>query len=173
MYARPVRSVVKAFVVVLLVALLPYRAASADDLAPFAGKLVISPDAPPTESGELPAYLKANLTKDASYPIVKGPPWSMHIVGVLAKDTKQVTLVIREKPAPVPKPTRPIKNDKPAAKTGPATALVTIDLVPKHRVVMAHTDATVAAGFASGKRYDVRLVAGKVELAKAELVIRD
>ena len=48
--------------------------ARADDLKPYAGKLVISPDAPPTESGELPKYLKANLAKDASYPIVKGPP---------------------------------------------------------------------------------------------------
>lgn len=127
--------------------------AFADELKAYAGKLVISPDAPPTDSSELPKYLKANLSKDASYPIVKGPPWSMHIVGVLAKDAKSVTLTISEKGAKDP--------------------LVSTELAPVRRVVIAHTEATIAAGFANHKTYDVRLVSGKAVLAKAELEIRD
>jgi hypothetical protein len=127
--------------------------AFADELKPYAGKLVISPDAPPTDSSELPKYLKANLSKDASYPIVKGPPWSMHIVGVLAKDAKTVTLTISEKGAKEP--------------------LVSTELTPVRRVVIAHTEATIAAGFANRTTYDVRINSGKAVLAKATLEIRD
>lgn len=145
----------KALVLVVSVVIALGGRASADELKAYAGKLVISPDTPPTASSELPKYLKANLTKDASYPIVKGPPWSMHIVGVLAKDAKTVTLTISEKGA---------------AKQEP---LVSTELTPVRRVVIAHTEATVAAGFANNKTYDVRLVSGKTVLAKAELVIRD
>lgn len=145
----------KALVLVVSVVIALGGRASADELKAYAGKLVISPDAPPTDSSELPKYLKANLSKDASYPIVKGPPWSMHIVGVLAKDAKTVTLTISEKGA---------------AKQEP---LVSTELTPVRRVVIAHTEATVAAGFANNKTYDVRLVSGKTVLAKAELVIRD
>lgn len=140
--------------VAVLVALFAERA-SADELKAFAGKLVISPDAPPTASSELPKYIEANLTKDATYPIVKGPPWSMHIVAVLAKDVKSVTLTISEKGA---------------AKQEP---LVSTELAPVRRVVIAHTEATIAAGFANNKTYDVRLVSGKTVLAKAQLEIRD
>jgi hypothetical protein len=144
-----VKALVLASVLVVLVA----GRASADELKAFAGKLVISPDAPPTESSELPKYIRANLTKDATYPIVKGPPWSMHIVAVLAKDVKSVTLTIGEK--------------------GSKEPLVSTELVPVRRVVIAHTEATIAAGFANNKTYDVRLVSGKTVLAKAQLEIRD
>lgn len=127
--------------------------ASGDTLKRYAGKLVISPDAPPTEASELSKFIEANLTKDATYPIVKGPPWSMHIVAVLAKDAKTVTLTITEK--------------------GDAKPLVSTKLTPVRRIVIAHADATIAAGFANHKTYDVRLESGKKVLAKATLEIRD
>lgn len=172
MYARPVKHAIVVGVIIGWTAFVAGRDARADELKPFAGKLVISPDAPPTESSELPKYLKANLTTDGSYPIVKGPPWSVHIVGVLAKDAKQVTLVVTEK---VDKPGKPAKDATPSDKPAAATPLVSIELVPKRRVVMAHTDATVAAGFANGKTYAVKLLGsdGKTVLAKCELVLRD
>lgn len=139
-------------IVMLLVGLV--GTASADELKPYAGKLVISPDTPPTVASELPAFLKANITKDASYELIKGPPWSMHLVAVLAKDAKQVKLELAD------------KTDK------KLTPLVSIDLAPKRRLVIAHADATVAAGFASGKTYVVRLLAGKKVLARSELTLR-
>jgi hypothetical protein len=139
--------------VAILVGWLAVGTASADALERYAGKLVISPDAPPTEIGELPNYLEANVSKDATYPIVKGPPWAMHIVGVLARDAKTVTLTITEK--------------------GSSKPLVSTELTPVRRIVIAHTEATIAAGFANHEAYDVRLVSGKRVLAKATLEIRD
>jgi hypothetical protein len=131
--------------------------ARADDaLKPYAGKIVISPAAPPTAATELPAYLAANAVKDGSYDLTKGPPWPMHLVGVLARDaTKPVTLVFAD------------KADK---KLAP---LFAIQVSSTKRVVIAHTEATVAAGFAAGKTYLVRLMFGKVVLARAELTLRD
>jgi len=130
-------------------------AKGAKGLDVYAGKLVISPDTPPTVADELVAFLKANITKDASYDLIKGPPWPFHLVAVLAKDQKQVTLVVAD------------KDDK------KLTPLISIDLVPAHRLVIAHSEATVAAGFAARKTYVVRLLAGKTVLAKSELTLRD
>lgn len=125
-------------------------------LARYAGKIVISPDAPPSAISEIPAYLAANLVKDGSYDLTKGPPWPMHLVGVLPRDvTKPITLVF---------------TDKADTKLAP---LFAIEVASKQRVVIAHTEATVAAGFAAGKTYLVRLMLGKTVLARAELTLLD
>ena len=127
-----------------------------DALRPYAGTIVISPAAPPTAATELPAYLAANAVKDGSYDLTKGPPWPMNLVGVLSRDvTRPVTLVFAD------------KADK---KLAP---LFAIEVSSKKRVVIAHTEATVAAGFAAGKTYLVRLMLGKTVLARAELTLRD
>ena len=124
--------------------------ASADALKPYAGKVVISPDSPPANVDELPAFLKANVTKDNSYDLIKGPPWPFHLVGVLPKDYKTVTLVVLDG----------------------KTALISIDLTPARRIVIAHTEATEAAGFANEKTYRVELRAGKTVVAKCQLKLR-
>jgi hypothetical protein len=126
-------------------------------LKPFTGKLVISPDAPPASSDELPGYLKGNLSPDGAYELIKGPPWPFHITLVLATATRTVTLVVM---------------DKADAK---ATPLLTATIAPAgdRKLVLAHAEATIAAGFAAHKTYEVRLLAGKKVLAKAELLLRD
>jgi hypothetical protein len=124
--------------------------ARADALKPYAGRVVISPDAPPASVDELPAFLKANVTKDNAYDLIKGPPWPFHLVGVLAKDYKTVTLVVLDG----------------------KTALISIDLSPAHRIVIAHAEATEAAGFASEKTYRIELRAGKTVVAKCQLKLR-
>jgi hypothetical protein len=116
---------------------------------------VISPDTPPGTLDELPGFLKANLSKDNAYDLIKGPPWPFHMVGVLAKDAKQVTLQVAD------------KADK---KLAP---LLSIDLTPMRRIVIAHTEATIAASFAANKTYVVRLLSGKTVLAKSELTLHD
>ena len=124
--------------------------ASADALKPYAGKVVISPDAPPASVDELPAFLKANVTNDNTYDLIKGPPWPFHLVGVLPKDYKTVTLVVLDG----------------------KTALISIDLSPSRRIVIAHAEATEAAGFANEKTYRVELRAGKTVVAKCQLKLR-
>lgn len=125
-------------------------------LAPYVGTIVISPDAPPTAASELPAYLAANAVKGGAYDLTKGPPWPMHLVGVLSKDvTRPLTLVF---------------TDKANAKLAP---LFAIEVPATRRIVIAHTEATVAAGFSTGKTYVVRLMRGKAVLARAELTLRD
>jgi hypothetical protein len=131
-------------------------AQAGDALKPYAGKIVISPDAPPTAASELPAYLAANYVKAGGYDLIKGPPWPMHLVGVLPKD--------------VAKPILLVFTDKADKKQTP---LVEIEVAGKQRVVIAHTEATVAAGFASNKTYVVRLMLGKTVLARAELTLRE
>ena len=123
--------------------------------SPFVGRLVISPDTPPATLDELPGFLKANLAKDNAYDLIKGPPWPFHMVGVLGKDLKQVTLQVAD------------KADK------KLTPLLSIDLTPMRRIVIAHTEATVAANFAANKTYVVRVLAGKTVLAKSELTLHD
>jgi hypothetical protein len=124
-------------------------------LKPYAGKLVISPDTPPATLDELPAFLKGNHSKDNAYDLIKGPPWPFHLVGVLAKDAKKVTLTVAD------------KADKQLAP------LLSIELTPMRKVVIAHAEATVAAGFAANKTYVVRLSSGKTVLAKSELTLHD
>jgi len=143
-----------AALVVMFGLVAPARAG--DALKPYVGKIVISPEAPPTAASEIPAYLAANVVKEGSYDLTKGPPWPMHLVGVLPRAiTKPITLVFVD------------KADK---KLAP---MFSIQVASKQRVVIAHTEATVAAGFAVGKTYLVRLMLGKTVLATTELVLRD
>ena len=122
----------------------------------YAGRIVFSPDTPPTTAEEMPKFLKANATDDNRYDVLKGPPWQYHLVAVLSKDpgTKPVALVFAD------------KDDK------KLTPLLSIDLKPMRKIVIAHAEATVAAGFAANKTYVVRLMQGKTVLAKAELHLR-
>ena len=139
-------------VIVLLGLVSPAHAG--DPLKPYVGRIVISPEAPPSVASELPAYLAANAVKGDEYDLVKGPPWPMHLVGVLARNvTKPLQLVFTEK--------------------GAKTPLVSVDVTSKQRIVIAHTEATIAAEFAAGKTYSVRLMLGKTALAKAEITLRD
>ncbi len=133
--------------------------AHADDkaLKPYVGRLVYSPDEPPTSLDAVPAFLKANATADNRYDLIKGPPWPMHLVAVLAKDPgdKPVQLVFAD------------KSDKKLA------TMHAVDVHPMKRLVMATSEANVAAGFASNKTYVVRLMQGKTVLARAELTLKD
>jgi hypothetical protein len=122
---------------------------------PYVGKIVISPDTPPATIDELPAFLKGNISKDNAYDLIKGPPWAFHLVGVLAKELKTVTLVIAD------------KDDK------KLTPLLSIGLKPMRKIVIAHSEATIAAGFAANKTYVVRLMNGKTVLAKSEVTLHD
>ena len=126
-------------------------------LEPYAGRIVYSPDTPPTSLGELPGFLKINATKDDRYDIIHGPPWPMHLVAVLAK-------------APGTRPVQLVFSAKDDAT--PAT-LVTVDVKPRRRIVIATTTATVAAGFASNATYVVRVMQGKTILARAEITLRN
>jgi hypothetical protein len=132
-------------------------AAKAKALKPYAGKLVISPDAPPTIGDELPAYLDGNLSKDGNYELIKGPPWPFHVALVLATPQKAVTLIVTDKADPK------------------AAPLLTAPISPAgdRKLVLAKAEGTIAAGFAANKPYVVRVVVGKKVLAKAELLLRD
>jgi len=133
--------------------------AGADDKrlhATYDGRIVISPDKVPTTGDELERYLDANATKNDQYELIKGPPWTIHLVGMLAKDaTKPVTLVFIDSAA-----------DK---KTAP---LQSIELPAKRRMVIANTSATTAAGFEANKTYLVQILADGKPAAKAELTLR-
>ena len=144
-------------VVAIMVLASPAWADKATDKAfkPYAGKVILSPDTPPGTLDELPEYLKINWSKDNAYDLVKGPPWKFHVVGVLAKDLKKVTLVMAD------------KADKTLAP------LLSIELTPMRRIVIAHAEATIAAGFAAHKTYVVRLMNGKTVLAKSEVTLHD
>jgi hypothetical protein len=73
-------------------------ARAGDPLKPYVGRIVISPDSPPTAASELPAYLAANAVKTNEYDLIKGPPWPMHLVGVLPRDvTRPLVLVFTDK----------------------------------------------------------------------------
>ncbi len=132
-------------------------AAKAKALRPYAGKLVISPDAPPANSDELPGYLAGNLSKDGSYELLKGPPWPFHVTLVLAAPAKAITLLI---------------TDKVDAKAAPLLS-VPFTLGGGRKLLLAQAEATIAAGFAANKVYVVRVMLGKKQLAKSELTLRD
>jgi hypothetical protein len=138
---------------VLLVITIVASLASADDKAIHAydGQIVISPDPVPGNLAQLAAFLKANASKDHRYPLIKGPPWDINLVGVLAKDADPLTLVFSI-------------DGKP---------LQSIDVKSKQRLVLAHTSATTAAGFAANKTYVVELKSKTVTLARAELELRN
>lgn len=119
----------------------------ADLVKQYSGRIVISPDPPPTIASELPAYVKANATKDDAYEAIKGSPWEIHLVGFLAAAKgADVTLEIGEDKLPV---------------------------AAKNRLVITTAKLTTAAGYQANKTYAVRLVAGKKVLAKAQLKLRD
>jgi hypothetical protein len=122
----------------------------------YAGRIVISPDSPPTTQGELADYVKANAVAGDRYELIKGAPWTVNLVGFLAKESgaPTVQLVIVEA----------------AEKAKP---LVTLDVKATNRVVVTSSKLTSAAGFESNKSYAVRLVRGTTVLAKAELRLRD
>jgi hypothetical protein len=122
-------------------------------LKPYAGRIVFSPDAPPTQRDDFPRYLKANAVADNSYDVLKGPPWQFHLVAVLAKDpgTKPIALVFAD------------KDDK-KLKT-----MHSVEVRAQQKIVTATSEATDAAGFAANKTYVVRLMQGKTVLAKAQL----
>jgi len=126
--------------------------ASADDLKPYYGKIVITKLAPPKTSGEIPAHLAANVSKDGTYELIGGSPWDMNLVAVLSKETTgTVTLEF-------------VEGGKP---------MQTLEVTAKGRLVMAHAQATVAAGFAAHKTYTLRIKLGENVLAKAELFLRE
>ena len=137
-----------------IVLLLLAGIAHADDktLKPYAGQVVLSPDAPSGNFNELPAFLKANFDKSAHYEFMK---WDVNFVGVLAKPAEKVTLIVSD----------------PSAK--PPTELISIELASSRQVVIGHFKPTKAAGFAAGKTYAVTLVSGKATVAKAELALRE
>jgi hypothetical protein len=148
-----VRAICACLVLVLLGTL-----ASADEkaLRAYDGQIVISPDPAPANIDELHAYLKANATKDRHYELIKGPPWEINLVGMLAKDpgTSPVSLVFWD------------------AADKQRTPVQSIEVPSKRRVVIARTTATTAAGFELEKTYVVELRLGKLSLAKATLKLR-
>jgi hypothetical protein len=116
----------------------------------YSGRVVMSPDPPPTVSSELAAYVKANATKDDAYDAIKGSPWVIHFVGFLSADAPKVTIEIAD--------------GKP---------LHELEINAKRRLVLGSVKLTTAAGFEANKTYTVRLVAAKKVLAKATLHLRD
>ncbi len=128
--------------------------ARADLVKDYAGRIVISPDPPPTIASDLAAYVKANATKDDAYELIKGSPWEVNLVGFLTADPKTtVTLELVGDPKQPP--------------------LHVLDVTAKKRLVLATAKLTTAAGFEANTTYVVRLVAGKKVLAKAQLRLRD
>src|SRR5262252_841096 len=140
--------------IAVLLALLVTVARADDRLRQYDGQIVISPDPIPTVADDLPGFLKAQATKDGHYELIKGPPWKINLIGFLAKDpgSAQVKLVFTEK--------------------GAKTAMHSLDVSSKRKIVVAATTATTEAAFEANKTYDVQLVAGKDVLAKAELLLR-
>ena len=118
---------------IVLAIVVAVGAAHADDkaLKPYAGRVVISPDAPPTNVAELPAFLAANATKDNRYDLIKGPPWPFQLVAVLAKD-------------PGAKPIQLVFADKADKKL---TSIHAVELQSKRKLVIAKSEATISAGF--------------------------
>ena len=72
------------------------RGLTSKALKPYAGKLVISPDAPPTTIRRAAGVSQGEPHQGREYHVIKGPPWPFHLVAMLAKDDKQVTLVVTD-----------------------------------------------------------------------------
>ena len=143
-------------IVVAIVAL--SSAAYAQDKAfkPYVGKIVVSPDTPPTIFEEIPRFLRHNFQSDNQYDVRKGPPWQINFVAVLSKDPggKPVQLVFAD------------KDDK------KLSTMHSIELNAKRKVVIAKVEATVAASF-EHKTYVMRVMLGKQVLAKCEVTLKD
>jgi hypothetical protein len=147
-------------VVVVAVAVLACVAVARADnkgLAPYAGNVVISPDAPPATVAELPGYLKANLSPDGKYEVLHGPPWPFHLVAVLARPAASVRLEITDPADPKAAPLLSAPFSLPGDK----------------KLLLAEATPTIAAGFAANHTYLVRILTGKKLVAKAELRLRD
>jgi hypothetical protein len=140
---------------VLLVLLALVAVARADDkaLVKFRGQIIVAKDAPPPTAGELPKYLEDNWSKDGHYERLGGAPWEINIVGVLSKDVGNVTvtLVFSDAGKPV--------NE--------------VEVTAKGRLVIAHVQATKAAGFEPHKVYVLAIKRGDAVLAKSDLMLRD
>jgi len=130
------------------------RADTAALVKQYAGRIVISPDSPPNTQGELAEYVKANAVAGDRYELIKGAPWTLNLVGVLAKEpgAPMVQLVI--------------------AESAKGKELVRLDVRATNRVVITSSKLTAAAGFEDNKTYAVQLVHGTTVLAKAELKLR-
>lgn len=146
-----------ALALAVVVAVTGAAAADAKLVKQYAGQIVISPDPAPTEASELAEYVRINATKDHRYALIKGSPWTIHLVGFLAKDRGRGPVVLAFVDAATPD----------------AAPLDTIEVTAKDRMVVSTATVTAAAGFAAGKTYLVRLVRGKTTLARAELELRD
>lgn len=148
--------------------------ARGDDLAKYAGQVVISRDPVPLSAGDLPKWLAENATNDHHYELIK--TWTINLAAVLTKDPgeRQVTLVVVEKVDPPPKRTKPKDDtkDKPT-EVKPPEPLISIELSAKRKIVAAHATATPAAGFAAGKLYAVQVMLDHAVLASADLTLRN
>jgi hypothetical protein len=122
----------------------------------YGGRIVISPDPTPVLAADLPAYVKANAVAGDKYEAIKGSPWKVHFIGFLSKDpgTAPVQLVLYDLAD---------KDAKP---------LLAVDVKTTNRIAITHTALTTVAGFEADKTYAVRLVRGRIVLAKAELRLR-
>lgn len=140
---------------VVVALLLLFGLAYADDkgLAKFYGQIVVTRDAPPSTAGEMPKFLGENVAKDGHYERLGGAPWDMNLIGVLSKDPGggNATLVFLE-------------GDK---------SMQEVEVSVKGRLVIAHVQATKAAGFEPNKPYTLRIKRGDAVLAKAELTLRN
>jgi hypothetical protein len=134
-----------------------FAVAAAVALAVVVGSLVISPDRPPPTQTELPDYLKANLTADNRYELIKGPPWPFHVTAVLGTAARSVTVIITDKAEPALAP------------------LLSVSFKPTHNgtLLLAQAEATTAATFAANRPYVVKLVVGKKVIAISELTLRE
>jgi len=132
--------------------------AHAEDKAfkPYAGRIVVSPDTPPTIFEEIPRFLRINFQADNEYDVLKGPPWQINFVAVLSKD-------------PGKKPVQLVFADKADKKL---TTMHAMELNAKRKIVIAHVEATVAANF-EHKTYVMRVMLGKQVLAKCEVTLKD
>ena len=142
------------WVVAVIALVAGLASAGPSKLQAYEGQLVISPDPAPSSADELPGYLKANATADHHYELIKGPPWEVNLVAVLAKESGSVTLVFA------------LASDK------QLTAIQSLDVPVKNGLVLAHTVATVAAGFELNQTYVVRLMRKTKVIARAELKLR-
>lgn len=139
-------------VAVLLALAAVTRGAHADEWKPYVGKIVITKQAPPKTAGELPEFLAANVSKDGTYELIGGTPWDMNLVAVLPKDqTGTLTLEFLDG----------------------GKSMHELEVGARGKLVVAHAQATTAAGFAAHKSYELRIMAGKTVLAKAELFLRE
>ena len=140
---------------VLLVLLALVAVAHADDkaLVKFRGQIIVAKDAPAPTAGELAKYLEDNWSKDGHYERLGGSPWDMNIIGVLSKDVGNVTVKL--------------------VFADGSKSLQEVEVAAKGRLVIAHVQATTAAGFEPHKVYALAIKRGDAVLAKADLLLRD